>query len=140
MKRTEEGLRIFHQQGAVAVHTILKLTRKNFWSSDFQTEMGKRSLNKLNALETRSKGGKVGGRNRNLGVALKKEDRFLFCYQNKPVVCLFNCETGGDVLRILNEIHPTNLERVTPLLKGTRKNLYGWSCEKIVKEGNQQLS
>lgn len=138
--RTEEGLHVFHQEGAAAVHALLKEAKQNFWDPKFQEVMAKRSLAKPNALETRSEGGKVGGRTKSIGIAIKKHNHFLFYYKSNPVVCIFNCETGGDVLRILQEIQPTKFERVTPLLNGTRKNLYGWSCEEIVKEGNQQLS
>jgi hypothetical protein len=62
---------------------------------------------------------------------MKKEDRFAFCFEGQPVLCVFNCETGTDVLEILNQYKLTPLERVSPLLTGKRKNAYGWSCKKI---------
>lgn len=75
------------------------------------------------------RGGKVGGRNRNLNRAITKNDRYLFLFENKPVLCVFNCETGGDVLKILHSFKQTKLQRVSQLLKGERKTLNGWSCE-----------
>jgi hypothetical protein len=127
----EEGLKLIRKLGAEAVHRILKAEGLNFWNSEFQKEMAMRSLARPDALEIRSKGGKIGGRNRHKNVAISKTDRYLFSYDKNPVLCILNCETGGEVLEGLNSFKPTPLQRVTPLLKGERKSLHGWSCEKL---------
>lgn len=125
--------KIWRRLGAEAVHKKLSsdTLKASFWNSDFQREMGQRSLNRPDALEIRSEAGKVGGRNRNLNRAIKSEDRYLFFYQEQPVLCCFSCETGGDVLKILKSFKETPLNRTTSLLNGQRKSSYGWSCEKI---------
>lgn len=58
--------------------------------------MASRSLQKLDALETRSKGGRKGGRTRNLNRVITKNDRYLFYFEGTPVLCIFNCNTGTD--------------------------------------------
>ncbi len=126
-----ESRRIWRQLGAKAVNALLKREKRSFWLSDFQKEMGSRSMNREDALEIRSFGGKKGGRNRNVNRVLTKKDRFLFYYEDKPVLCIFNCETGTDVLNILKEYKQTSILRVSPLLTGVRKKAYGWSCKKI---------
>lgn len=88
-------------------------------------------MQKENALHIRSEGGKIGGRNRNLNIAIKKEDRYLFLFNNNEYLCVWNCETGGDVCKVLQSAIRTNCVRVTPLLNGQRKSLYGWSCIKL---------
>lgn len=58
---------------------------------------------------------------------------FTFYYKNNPALCVFNCQTGGDIVRILQS-YPEKEKypyRVSGLLKGTKKSLHGWSCEKI---------
>lgn len=109
-----EALVFWKRAGAEATHALLKARGSNFWSPEFQTILASRSMQKKDALLTRSKGGKKGGRTRNLNIAIKKEDRYLFFYDKKQYVCVFNCETGGDVCRILNAAVPSNLKRATP--------------------------
>ena len=130
---TEEGLKVLRTLGANADlwHRILEAEGKNFWDPEFQKEMAKRSLARPDALELRSKGGKIGGKNRNKNVAITKKDKYLFLYNKIPILCIINCETGGEVLEVLNNFKTTPLQRVTPLLKGERQSLYSWSCEKL---------
>ena len=126
-----ESRRIWRQLGAKAVNAIQKREQRTFWSRDYQREMASRSMNRENSLELRSPGGKKGGRKRNLNRVFTKKDRFLFYFEEQPVLCVFNCETGTDVLNILTEYKQTPMLRVSPLLTGVRKKCYGWSCEKI---------
>jgi hypothetical protein len=114
-----------------AVHAILKEKGATFYSSEWQKEMATRSLARPDALEIRSRGGRIGGINRNLGIAIKSNDRYLFFYKGQPVLCIINCETGGQVMEQLQLYKQTNMKRVTPLLKGSRATAYGWRCEKI---------
>lgn len=137
--RTDEALKIFHQQGAAANHKLLKKEGRNFWNSKFQKEMAKRSMDNPKAIIIRSEAGKIGRKMRKSGIAINKKDRYLFFFKEDPLICVLffflNCETGGDIVRILNQIQPSNLQRVTELLKGTRKVAYGWSCKKIDNQG-----
>jgi hypothetical protein len=126
-----ESRRIWRRAGAYASHAAQKANGSTFYDSEFQREMAYRSLARPDALQIRSEGGTVGGRNRNKGRAIKKEDRYIFYYKNVEVFCILNCETGGDVLEILNLYKATPLQRATPLLNGSRKSLHGWSCEKL---------
>ena len=126
-----ESRRIWRQLGAEAVHKKLKADKANFWNLEFQKEMGKRSLARPDALEIRSKGGRKGGRVRNLDRAIGKNDRYVFFFEKVAVMCIFNCQTGGDVLLELNKFKQTSLKRTSPLLNGSRKTLNGWSCEKL---------
>jgi hypothetical protein len=50
---------------------------------------------------------------------------------------LFNGFLRRDVLNELNKAIPTGLKRATPLLKGSRRNLNGWSCIKLNTENNE---
>jgi hypothetical protein len=125
--------KVWRKLGAEATHCLLKLQGRNFWNSEFQKEMAVRSMARPDALLTRSAGGKIGGRTRNLNRVITASDRYLFYYKNQPVFCVFNCQTGGDVVRILQS-YPEKEKypgRVSGLLNGSRRSLYGWSCEKI---------
>jgi hypothetical protein len=131
-----EARKIWRQLGAAASHKVQKDNKISFWNSENQKQNAARSLSRSDALETRSKGGVVGGRNRNKDRVIKVTDRYLFSFHNEPSLCIFNCETGGDVLKILNWVRPTKIQRVSPILKGEfvtggRRSAYGWSCEKI---------
>nr|YP_009184809.1 putative HNH homing endonuclease [Jenufa perforata]ALO62927.1 putative HNH homing endonuclease [Jenufa perforata] len=129
--QTSDAVKLWRQAGAEATHKLLKAKGSHFWSPEFQKIQVAKSLQKENALQSRSEGGKKGGRKRNINIAIKKDDRYLFFFKEKEYLCIFNCETGGDIVRILNKAIFTNLKRVTPLLKRQRKSLYGWSCEKL---------
>lgn len=123
-----EACRIWRQLGAKATHQIQKEKYQTFYNSDFQKNMAKRSLARPDALEIRSKGGKIGGTKCHLDRAIKAHQCFVFSYQSKEVLCIFNCRTGGQVLEQLNQYKKTSLQRVTPLIKGVRQSLNGWSC------------
>ena len=129
-----ESRRIWRTLGAKAVHAKLKASQTNFWDPEFQTKLAQRSISKPDALQVRSNGGKIGGRNRHIGRVITRQDRYLFFMNGKPVLCCFNCETGGDVVRVLNQFSETGITRVTPLLKKTRKSSYGWSCIKLSRD------
>jgi hypothetical protein len=131
-----DAVRVWRQAGARATNELMRSQQRTVFNQEFQIEMGRRSLSRPDALETRSRGGRLGGRNRNIGRAIRPEDRYLF-YRNGPeFLCIFNCSTGGDVLKELNKAVPTNLQRATQLLNGSRKNLNGWSCKKLNTENN----
>lgn len=131
-----EAHKIYKTLGAEASHKVQKEQNKTFWDNDFQKEMAKRSLARSDALEIRSKGGKKGGKARQAGRAIKPEEAYVFLFKNKEVVCILNCQDGGEVLEELNKFQVTGLKRVSPLLNKTKKSLHGWSCEKIEKNTN----
>jgi hypothetical protein len=127
-----EGWRLLRVEGAYKTHQALRLSKKNFWSSDYQKEMSARSVKSEYAMKMRSVGGKIGGKNRNKNVAITSTDKYIFFRNKVETVCIINCETGGEVLEELQKIVPNqNFKRVTPLLKKQRENAYGWSCEKF---------
>jgi hypothetical protein len=75
-------------------------------------------------------------RQTNLNIAIIPSERYLFFFNKEPVLCIFNCETGGDVVKVLNQFEfqlfgEIKIARVTALLKGERKIAYNWSCKKI---------
>jgi hypothetical protein len=85
-----ESRRIWRQLGAEATHRIQKEQNKTFFNSEFQKEMSRRSLDRPDALKIRSKGGKVGGTNRNLDRVIMTNDRYVFSYENVEVLCILN--------------------------------------------------
>eukprot|EP01023_Acetabularia_acetabulum_P033846 TRINITY_DN31695_c0_g2_i1.p1 TRINITY_DN31695_c0_g2~~TRINITY_DN31695_c0_g2_i1.p1 ORF type:complete len:422 (+),score=43.09 TRINITY_DN31695_c0_g2_i1:347-1612(+) len=102
-----------------------------FWNSEFQKEMAQRSVTSEHAMKMRGVGGKKGGRTRNLNRIIIQQDKYLFFHNDCETVCIFNCETGGDILRELNKVIPTRLQRVSQLLRDERKKLHGWSCKPL---------
>lgn len=126
-----EGRHYWRIAGAYASHKVQKDQEKTLWNPKFQKEMAQRSINKKNALKVRSEGGTIGGRNRNIGRVITKEDRYQFSFKGVPVLCTLFCETGGDVLAELKKFNATKIQRISPLLKGERKIAYDWSCQKI---------
>jgi hypothetical protein len=91
------------------------------WSHDFQKEMAARSMARPDALDIRSAGGKIGGRKRNEGIAIKPHERYMFSFKGEPILCVQKCSTGGDVLAMIKEFESktdqmTKLDRVTGLL------------------------
>jgi hypothetical protein len=122
----------FRVMCAYATHQKLKTQCKNFWDSEYQKEMSARSVQSEYAMKMRSVGGKLGGKNRNKNIAITPDDKYIFSYNKVETICIINCETGGEVLEELQKLVPNSrFKRATPLLKGERKNLYGWSCEKF---------
>ncbi len=127
----EASRRIWRTLGAYAAHEILKETGKTFWNPKFQKEMGQRSMARPDALEIRSRGGKLGGTNRQKNRAIKPHERYEFCFKGEPVLCIINCDSGTQVIEELNKFQKTELSRASPLLNGTKKSLYGWSCKRL---------
>lgn len=126
-----EAATIWKQEGAKASHQAQKTSGKQFWDKDFQKEMARRSMAREDALEIRSKGGKIGGKTTKMNVAIQPHHRYVFSFQNIPVVCVMNCSIGTQVLEVLKQFKETPLARVTQLLKKERKSLYGWSCDRL---------
>lgn len=127
-----DALVSWRRAGGFATQQILRQEGRTVYDQNWQREMAQRSMQRPDALQIRSEGGRRGGRQRNINRIINKNQRFLFKWQGKPCLCIINCETGGEVLEQLQLAHPTNIERVTALLNGTRKYAYGWSCEPIV--------
>ena len=97
---------------------IQKQKGLGFWNSENQKKIS-------------SMGGKKGGRMRNVNRVIQPQDKYLFYHNDREAVCIFNCETGGDVLRELNKVVSTPLQRVSQILRGERKKLHKWSCEPL---------
>lgn len=134
----KESRRIWQVLGAKASHKVQQAHGKNMWNNNFQKEMAARSMDRSDALEIRSAAGKVGGRKRNEGIAIKPHERYMFSFKGDPILCVQKCSTGGDVLAEIKQFESitdqiTKLGRVTDLLSAgrKRKTLYGWSCVKI---------
>ncbi len=126
-----EAVRLWKQAGAEAVHEILEKEKKNFWNQEFQREQAAKSMRHPNAIQIRSEGGKKGGYNAHRNQIVKLEDRYLFSFQHEELLCVFNCETGGDVVRELNKAHETRIVSVSSLIQGKRSSSYGWTVIKI---------
>jgi hypothetical protein len=124
----------YKRAGAYATHLVLKKAKKNLWSSEKQKRNAAKSMARNDAYLIRSLGGKQGGYNRNINRVITKNSKVLFCFEGIPFLCVFNCQTGGDVLKELQKAKKTNLTRVSPLLTKKRKTLYGWSCSSIDKD------
>lgn len=111
----------YKKLGAKAVHKKLKNKKGGFWNSEIQKKNASKSLAKKEALRIRSEGGKKGGYNRNINRLFNKNDRFCFSYMEKPFLCVFNCQTGGDIVTLLNQAKPSHLKRISALLTKKRK-------------------
>ena len=128
----EQSRAEWQKAGAYASHLVQQLNETGFWDKKAQRERAFRSLDKADARETRSRGGKIAGAKRWKDVAIQKDKRYVFSHEGKELLCILNCETGGDVVRELDRCIPnTGIQRVTPLLNGSRKTASGWSCQKI---------
>nr|AWI68513.1 putative HNH homing endonuclease [Pediastrum duplex] len=127
----EEGFLAMQQAGGQAVNVKLKAEKRCMHSIDFQREMAQRSIAKPDAKETRSKGGKLGARKAHQNKTVRIEDRFEWSYKGTPLLCTFNFDNAGDIVRELYKVKQTKLSRISSLIKGSRKTGYGWSCKKI---------
>ena len=87
----------WRRQGAYASHKVQKAAGKSMWDSTIQKKRADKSMAKPDALESRSRGGKIAGKKRHLGVAIQKSDRYMFSYKNEELLGIINCETGGQV-------------------------------------------
>lgn len=132
----DESRSIWKKLGAEATHKLMRERGQTFWSSDYQKEMSRRSLSRPDAIETRRKGGRVGGINVHLNIAIKKTNKYVFSYNGIPVLCIINCNLGTHVIDELNKHQPTKIARVSPLLNGSRKTAYGWSCVRLNDDGS----
>lgn len=125
-----EAARAYKQAGAYASHHAQIKLRGQIFSIEHQKKAAVNSLARPDALEIRSKGGKKGGRKRQENRIVIASDKYIWFYENKQVLCTFNCKTGQDILDELNKYKQTNIIRVSPLLRKTRYKAYGWSCLK----------
>jgi hypothetical protein len=128
----QESRLIWRTLGAKAVNQLMKEQKKTFWDPEFQVTMAARSMAREDAIEIRSKAGQIGGTNRQAGRAIKTGDRYLFDYDNQAVLCIINCNSGTQVLEELNKYKKTPLQRVSPLLNGSKASLHKWSCKRVV--------
>ena len=64
------------------------------------------------------------------------QDVVIMLYKGHEVLCIINCNLGSQVVNELNKFIATPLQRATPLLKGERKSLHGWSCRKLNHDGS----
>ena len=85
-----------HGLGAQASHAVQEKTQQQFWNSDFQIEMARRSMGRPDARQIRSVGGKKGGITAKLNIAIQAHERFVFSYKNREIVCVMNCQTGTE--------------------------------------------
>lgn len=135
--RREEAELLWQQAGALATNELMRERGATVYDQEWQREMARRSMARPDARQIRSAGGVIGGRNTNIGRAINTSHRYLFKRSvdtggpAQDFLCIFNCETGGDVVRELNKAVPTNLTRATPLLRGSRDLAYGWSCIRL---------
>lgn len=128
---TEEGMLLMQQLGGKAANQIFKRESRQMFDPKFQKEMSDRSMARPDAREIRSEGGKKGNRKRHQNVTVRKEDRYLWFFKGTEFLCTFGFDNGGDLCKELFKAKETKLARVSPLIKGQKKSLYGWSCQKI---------
>ena len=103
-----EALKHYRIAGAKAAHLLLKKRNQSFWNSEIQKNNAKKSLSKINARVTRSLGGNKGRYQRNKNRIITKTTKLLFLFESQPFLCIFNCQTGGDIVSILNQAKLSN--------------------------------
>ena len=69
------------------------------------------------AIEIRRKAGQLGGVRTKTGVAIKKNHKYVFFKENKPILCIINCDLGSQVLMELNKFHKTPSYKIKLLTK-----------------------
>lgn len=131
MTGSAEKFRAFQQAGGQAANRIFREEKRQMFDPEFQREMARRSIERPDARAIRSEGGKKGNRVRHQNVTVRKEDRYTWNFRAQPFLCTFGFDNGGDLLKELYKAQPTKLARVTPLIKGEKRSLHGWSYEKI---------
>lgn len=131
LELTKEGMRAMQQAGGQAVNLRWKREGRLMYDREFQKQMGQRSMARPDALEIRSRGGRVGNLRRHRNVTVREEDKYLWCWNGEPFLCTFGFDNGGELCKALFEAKETRLARVSPLIQGFRKSAYGWSCQKI---------
>lgn len=132
----EESRGIWHVLGACATNRLMREQGLSFWDHNYQREMARRSMNRPDAIEIRRKAGQLGGVRTKTGVAIKKNHKYVFLKENKPILCIINCDLGSQVLMELNKFHKTPLQRTSQLLNHTKKTLHGWSCIQLNDDGS----
>lgn len=126
----KEAFKKWKQAGAYASHKQQQKNQTGFWDGK-QVDRARRSMLRSDALETRSRGGKKGGRNRWINKIVTKSDKYIWFYKGEAIVCTINCQTGGEIVSELHKVKSTPLKRVSPLIKGMRQTAYFWSSKKI---------
>lgn len=126
---TEEGLRIFHQQGAVTVHKLLKKEERNFWSKDWQEEMlaQKKADSNILAIQGKSVSKRWDGR------IISEEDQIVWSFllrMGEETLCSLWCSLGKDIDIELQKIHPSKTE-VSKILSGKNKSSGGWTLKRV---------
>ena len=124
--------------GAKASHKVQKEKGVSFWSSAQQKVNAARSLAREDAIEIRSEAGRKGGIKAKANIAINASQAFEFSFEDKPVLCILNCTSGQQVVEELQKFKQTNIKRATPLLDGSRKKAFGWSCKEIDLSKNQE--
>lgn len=140
LELTEEGMRSMQQAGGQAVNAQFKKEGRLMHNREWQKEMARRSMARPDALETRSRGGKTASQKRHKDRIVRVEDRYLWYVNGNAFMCTFGFDNSGDLLRALNEARPTPPQRVSPLISGYRKKLYGWSCKKLDNNSHEELN
>lgn len=138
------GLKSFKQAGAYASHAVQRAKGTGIFNPTVSKRAAEISMARPDAIEIRKEAGKKGGYNRQAGIAVSPVDRYIWFYNPErlgsgtqvtdpgpAVLCTMNCKTGGDIVKILNHIHPSKMKTITALLDGTRQSSYGWSCKKL---------
>ena len=132
-----EGMRKMQTLGGQAVNVIFRREGDMMFNKEYQKEMAARSMARPDALEIRSKGGKKGAITRNTNRVISVTDRYLWRVDGKEFMCTFGFDQGKVLCDFLNEVRPTKLTRISPLLgtpetnKTWRRSSHGWSAEKF---------
>jgi hypothetical protein len=131
--QTENGWISSRIDGAYACHKKQRENLTGFADHSLQKHKALLSLEKdrLNLYDARSRGGKTSGQMRWKNHLIQPEDRFLVFYEKKPVFCILNCATGGQIIDVFHHYQKTPIQRVTRLLKNSKNSLNGWSLQKI---------
>lgn len=105
--QTTESRKLFRQLGAYVSHTKQKNARTGMFSKEFQKNMSQRSLKSEIAQKARKKVGTELGKKRQINRILTSDQKFLLTKDNQEIVCIMNCNTGQDIVRIIALIDPT---------------------------------
>lgn len=134
----EEGMLLMQREEGRAVNVKLKEEGRLMHDQNWQCDMAKRSMARPDALEIRSQAGQKGSKVRHQNRIISKKDRYLWFFRGEAFLCTFGFDNGGDLTRELNKAKGTKLLRVSPLIRGERKSLHGWSCECIKDLGSKE--
>jgi hypothetical protein len=126
-----EAARAWKQAGAYASHQAQRKARGAIFSVAHQKAAAACAMARPNARAIRRVGGSKGGRNRQKNRVVTVNDRYLWFYHNKGMLCTYNCLTGQVKVRSLVCAVPSKLQRISPVLNGQRKQSYGWRCVRL---------